>query len=52
MTYKEICNKHISELSNELMNNGMSMHDVSCLTLDIYKVIKKHLEEENENEIN
>lgn len=45
MGYKEICNKHISELSIELMNNGMSMHDVSCLTLDIYATIKTHLGE-------
>lgn len=43
MDYKEICNKHINELSIELMNNGMPMHDVSCLMLDIYAVIKKHL---------
>ena len=45
MKYKEICNKQINELSIELMNNGMSMHDVSCLTLDIYAVIKKNLGE-------
>ena len=45
MEYKEICNKHINELSIELLNNGMPMHDVSCLTLDIYAVIKKHLGE-------
>ncbi len=51
MTYKEICNKHINELSIELMNSGMSMHDVSSMTLEIYEVIKKHLEEEL-NEIN
>ena len=46
MDYKKICNKHINELSIELMNNRMSMHDVSCLTLDIYAVIKKHLGDE------
>ena len=51
MDYKKICNTQISNLSIELLNNGMSMHDVSCLTLDIYKVVKKHLEEEN-NETN
>ncbi len=51
MKYKEICNEQLNELSIELMNNGMSMHDVSCLTLDIYKVVEKHLEEEN-NETN
>lgn len=45
MNYKEICNKHINELSIELMNNLMSMHDVSCLTLDIYATIEKHLGE-------
>jgi len=45
MDYKKICNKHINELSIELMNSGMSMHDVSSLTLDIYAVIKKHLGE-------
>ena len=45
MNYKEICNKQINELSIELMNNGMPMHDVSCLTLDIYAVIEKHLGE-------
>ena len=45
MDYKKICNKHINELSIELMNNRMPMHDVSCLTLDIYKVIEKHLGE-------
>ena len=46
MNYKEICNKHINELSIELMNNGMPMHDVSCLMLDICEVIKKHLGDE------
>jgi len=46
MNYKEICNKHINELSIELLNNGMPMHDVSSLTLDIYAVIKKHLKED------
>ena len=51
MKYKEICNKQFNELSIELLNDGMPMHDVSCLTLDIYAVIKKHLEEEN-NEVN
>ena len=45
MNYKEICNKHINELSIELMNNGMPMHDVSSLTLDIYAAIEKHLGE-------
>ena len=45
MGYKEICNEHINELSIELMDNGMPMHDVSCLTLDIYAVIEKHLGE-------
>ncbi|HZK20696.1 MAG TPA: hypothetical protein VFC76_00305 [Oscillospiraceae bacterium] len=51
MKYKEICNEQLNELSIELMNSGMPMHDVSCLTLDIYVVIKKHLEEES-NEVN
>lgn len=46
MKYKEICNKHINELSIELLNNGMPMHDVSCLMLDIYAAIKKHLGDE------
>ena len=46
MKYKEICNKQINELSIELMNNGMPMHDVSCMTLDIYAVIEKHLGDE------
>ena len=46
MDYKKICNTQINELSIELMNNGMSMHDASCLTLDIYAVIKKHLGDE------
>ena len=46
MNYKEICNKHINELSIELLNNGMPMHDVSNMTLEIYEVIKKHLKED------
>lgn len=45
MNYKEICNKNIDALSIELMNSGMPMHDVSSMTLEIYEVIKKHLEE-------
>ena len=45
MDYKKICNKHINELAIELMNNRMPMHDVSCLMLDIYKVVKRHLGE-------
>lgn len=52
MEYKEICNKQINELSIELMNSGIPMHDVSSMTLEIYEVIERHLEEENENEIN
>ena len=45
MDYKKICNKQFNELSIELLNKGMPMHDVSCLTLDIYAVIEKHLGE-------
>ena len=45
MDYKKICNKQINELSIVLLNNGMPMHDVSCLMLDIYAVIEKHLGE-------
>ena len=45
MDYKKICNKHINELSIELMNNRMPMHDVSSMTLEIYEVIDKHLKE-------
>ena len=45
MDYKEICNTQINELSIELLNNGMPMHNVSSLTLEIYEVIKKHLGE-------
>lgn len=46
MTYKEICSKHISKLSIELLNNGMPIHNVSCLMLDICAVTEKHFEEE------
>ena len=46
MDYKKICNKQISKLSIELMNSGMPMHSVSSMTLEIYEVIKKHLEGE------
>ena len=45
MEHKEICNYILTRLSSELMNNRMPMHDVSCLMLDIYKVVKKHLGE-------
>ena len=45
MDYKKICNYILTRLSIELLNNGMPMHDVSCLMLDIYAVIKKHLGE-------
>ena len=45
MDYKKICNKQFNELSLELLNNGMPMPDVSCLMLDIYKVVEKHLGE-------
>ena len=46
MDYKKICNKHINELSIELMDNGMPMHETACLMLDIYAAIKKHLGDE------
>jgi len=46
MDYKKICNDNLTQLSNELMDSGMPMHDVSSLTLDIYAVIKKHLGDE------
>lgn len=45
MDYKKICNDNLTQLSIELMNNGMPMHAVSSLTLDIYAAIKKHLGE-------
>lgn len=51
MDYKEICNKQINELSSELLNNGMPVYDILSMTLEIYEVIEKHLEEEN-NEVN
>ena len=46
MNYKKICNDSITQLSIDLLNNGMPMHDVSCLTLDIYAAIGKHLGDE------
>ena len=46
MDYKKICNDNLTQLSIELMDNGMSMHDVSNMTLEIYEVIKKHLKED------
>ena len=33
MNYKEICNKQINELSIELLNNRMPMHDVSSFAV-------------------
>ena len=45
MGYKKICNDNLTQLSIELMDSGMPMHDVSWLTLDIYAVIEKHLGE-------
>jgi hypothetical protein len=46
MDYKKICNDNLTQLSIELMDNGMPMHETACLMLDIYEVIKKHLGDE------
>jgi hypothetical protein len=43
MDYKKICNDNLTQLSIELMDSGMPMHETACLMLDIYAVIKKHL---------
>ena len=46
MDYKKICNDNLTQLSIELMDSGMPMHETACLMLEIYEVIKKHLGDE------
>ena len=41
MDYKKICNDSLTQLSDELQENGLSTYETSSLMVDIYKVVKK-----------
>ncbi len=45
MDYKKICNDSLTQLSDELQENGLSTYETSSLMVDIYKVVKRHLKD-------